>query len=1022
VSTDRPTFLRLLWSGIEPITLGIGAIGSVAAGLGLAFTVGITIGLAGYVAGVVGFVVIYCIGVVMQERRRAAWRDHGLVFHGATVDADPIKDFFVTPAYQRAQHPHLPPYVRRGVTDDVLSALDEERFVIVTGKRRNGSSRFVYEVGRECGRNTMVSGRMSVASEDPVMLLMRDSGGFATDETQVLFLRDFASRVIAGTLTTAFVRAWLDCHPGSSIITILNDSDADRIRANGTEAEDELEGLQGLASVVRLAPTLHGPELIEAGEQFPELANEQREWLPSYLVSADPLRMKFKDDDGDGHRLGRAIVRAVADWQRTGARRPASERYIREVVSRYFDGTVDGRFDAELSWAVEPVERFVGMLYPVEHGGGEVGYEVDDVILAMLDDLEKDDESVVLPDFAWKTVVDALTDDVETGIAGERVVEDLIGMGEAAMARGRRAVAEHVLRKAARFGSGHQHQRIVQILSAGTGFGTPSQSLVNSRRGDSVIQRLRAVEDLAQARKDHGKPPRGGDSALPKAFFAWIYRRRAMRTLVRFATLSLSDALSACIGLAIGLVLRDLVAGDFDLAVLTAAFTKSIALWSAIAIFASALVKLYRQDAQRARLGAIVLAMGAMGGLGFVATLADGFDLLAAAVAAFGGAMSAAFIDYRLRVKYDNVSRAWVKDHGLQSRALIIGSKKQAAVIERVLPNHSRPTVVVGFLTLDGDRSSPHCLGSVEDLERVALAHRVGRVLIADPEISPVRRQRLADRCHLRGLLVDAVASHPDIRAGSDSFVLGESLVVVRLLPLWQGDPGFFVKRALDLALALATIVVLFPILAVLAAISWWTSGRMVIRSWRPGLGGSVFGMYRFSTTPKDAASPGDPSDPDGDPARGTTGFGAWMRRRGFDELPQLFNILLGQMSFVGPRPLQVEDHSQLDDEQLLRYVVRPGVTSPWQLCSPPILTHAELVNLDIAYLRHWSILYDLEILVKTSRLMIRGRKTLPRLMQEDDRGAMYLTNSQKYDSTETTLPPRSQARGQRRWWHFMRR
>jgi lipopolysaccharide/colanic/teichoic acid biosynthesis glycosyltransferase len=196
----------------------------------------------------------------------------------------------------------------------------------------------------------------------------------------------------------------------------------------------------------------------------------------------------------------------------------------------------------------------------------------------------------------------------------------------------------------------------------------------------------------------------------------------------------------------------------------------------------------------------------------------------------------------------------------------------------------------------------------------------------------------------------------------------------------------------------------------------------MVIRSWRPGLGGSVFGMYRFSTTPKDAASPGDPSDPDGDPARGTTGFGAWMRRRGFDELPQLFNILLGQMSFVGPRPLQVEDHSQLDDEQLLRYVVRPGVTSPWQLCSPPILTHAELVNLDIAYLRHWSILYDLEILVKTSRLMIRGRKTLPRLMQEDDRGAMYLTNSQKYDSTETTLPPRSQARGQRRWWHFMRR
>ena len=96
------------------------------------------------------------------------------------------------------------------------------------------------------------------------------------------------------------------------------------------------------------------------------------------------------------------------------------------------------------------------------------------------------------------------------------------------------------------------------------------------------------------------------------------------------------------------------------------------------------------------------------------------------------------------------------------------------------------------------------------------------------------------------------------------------------------------------------------------------------------------------------------------------TGIGRWMRGYSIDELPQLFNVLLGQMSLVGPRPLPQRDYERLEDWHKKRYLVMPGITGLWQVSGRADLDFDDLVRLDFLYLERWSVFLDLSILLKT--------------------------------------------------------
>jgi lipopolysaccharide/colanic/teichoic acid biosynthesis glycosyltransferase len=151
----------------------------------------------------------------------------------------------------------------------------------------------------------------------------------------------------------------------------------------------------------------------------------------------------------------------------------------------------------------------------------------------------------------------------------------------------------------------------------------------------------------------------------------------------------------------------------------------------------------------------------------------------------------------------------------------------------------------------------------------------------------------------------------------------------------------------------------------------------------RPGIGGVPFACFKFRTMYSDAERKQveleEHNEKDGaifkmrrDPR--VTAVGRVLRRWSIDELPQLFNVLRGEMSLVGPRPLPLRDFERLDDWHRKRNLVLPGMTGLWQVSGRSELDFDELVRLDFLYLERWSVFLDLSILLKTVPAVVRAR------------------------------------------------
>lgn len=172
------------------------------------------------------------------------------------------------------------------------------------------------------------------------------------------------------------------------------------------------------------------------------------------------------------------------------------------------------------------------------------------------------------------------------------------------------------------------------------------------------------------------------------------------------------------------------------------------------------------------------------------------------------------------------------------------------------------------------------------------------------------------------------------------------------------------IKRAFDFTVALVLIVMLSPVLAATAAAIAWRMGLPVLfRQARPGLHGRPFEVFKFRTMAEAIGADGQPLP---DEAR-LTPLGARLRRYSLDELPQLFNVLKGDMSLVGPRPLLMEYLPLYSVEQMRRHDVRPGITGWSQVSGRNALTWEDKFALDVWYVDHRSFWLDLAILAKTA-------------------------------------------------------
>jgi exopolysaccharide biosynthesis polyprenyl glycosylphosphotransferase len=201
--------------------------------------------------------------------------------------------------------------------------------------------------------------------------------------------------------------------------------------------------------------------------------------------------------------------------------------------------------------------------------------------------------------------------------------------------------------------------------------------------------------------------------------------------------------------------------------------------------------------------------------------------------------------------------------------------------------------------------------------------------------------------------------------------------------PLIVGS-DYWAKRYFDFCFGAILFVLLFPVYALLAVlIKLDSQGPIFFRQTRIGLHGRKFKVWKFRTMVSNADQLQAELESKNEMKDGVlfkmkddpriTKLGTFLRRYSLDELPQLFNILLGEMSFVGPRPLPVRDVERFEERHFIRQEVLPGITGLWQVSGRSnIESFEEAVNLDISYIANWSLWLDLKILMRTVGVVLR--------------------------------------------------
>ena len=339
-----------------------------------------------------------------------------------------------------------------------------------------------------------------------------------------------------------------------------------------------------------------------------------------------------------------------------------------------------------------------------------------------------------------------------------------------------------------------------------------------------------------------------------------------------------------------------------------------------------------------------------------------------------------------LRYAYEWLTGAVLRAAGYRRRAVLVGTGEHIEAVAHALASGGdSPVNVIGFISLtERPDNGLRSLGSLRDIGGVVEAHRVDEVIIADPAFPEQEAVELVDQCHRRGVTVRIAPSTMEILVHRAEFVPGQSVPLFELRPPVFEGFDYALKRSFDVVGSLLLLLVLSPLLIACAAIVKTTSrGPVLYRSVRPGIGGVPFACFKFRTMYHDA----DERQADLESLNEASGalfkirndprmtpIGRVMRRYSIDELPQLFNVVLGQMSLVGPRPLPQRDYDRLEDWHKKRYLVLPGITGLWQVSGRADLDFDDLVRLDFLYLERWSVFLDLSILVKTVPAVLSRR------------------------------------------------
>jgi exopolysaccharide biosynthesis polyprenyl glycosylphosphotransferase len=321
-------------------------------------------------------------------------------------------------------------------------------------------------------------------------------------------------------------------------------------------------------------------------------------------------------------------------------------------------------------------------------------------------------------------------------------------------------------------------------------------------------------------------------------------------------------------------------------------------------------------------------------------------------------------------------------------RTLVVGDNTVGRMIMQALAG--RPHLgyaIAGFLSTDGDADFGRFrrLGTPDELECVIRQERIAQVVITLPSASHEAIMRIVNHCRRDGVQFKLVPDLYEVSLGRLDMdtVSGIPLMGIKS-PAIQGV-NFFAKRAIDVLVSLALLLLFSWFLLPLALLIWIEDRRCspLFGQERVGQGGRQFTMQKFRSMRPDAdkqladllafnEAEGPIFKMRADPRR--TRIGTLMRRWSIDELPQLWNVLKGDMSLVGPRPATAREVALYEEWQLHRLDALPGITGLWQVSGRSELGFSEQVLMDITYIENWSLGLDLRILLRTVPAVLTGK------------------------------------------------
>jgi exopolysaccharide biosynthesis polyprenyl glycosylphosphotransferase len=324
-------------------------------------------------------------------------------------------------------------------------------------------------------------------------------------------------------------------------------------------------------------------------------------------------------------------------------------------------------------------------------------------------------------------------------------------------------------------------------------------------------------------------------------------------------------------------------------------------------------------------------------------------------------------------------------------RAALLGDGSHAGRLVSLMNSANVASVIKGLITTEGHTAEGlslcvPILGTTGQLAEVINREHLNRIILLNGSISPGELDECKKVFKRMGVIVNCTVDFASER-GRVNVINQYGLPLVESRPLAFTKGQEMVKRGFDIVASALALILLGPAMLAIAALVKFTSeGPILYKAPRVGRGGRhfIFLKFRSMYTAMDRTHVAHANEKQGhifkikrDPR--VTPVGRFIRRYSLDELPQLINVLLGEMSLVGPRPLPAGDlgpdgmSREFADWSEGRSAVYPGITGLWQVSGRSELPFEEMMRLDLQYIREWSMLLDIKIILATPGLVLRG-------------------------------------------------